>query len=133
MVTLRQPHPPQRIVVKAARHVTYHRSAALIGAACRRCGCTLAADNPDDLCSPCHRRPPYDPRTDGAFAARLAAYLASNRGRWCDPSLHFGVPPHLRDAVWQAVRKLRRGGWIIEGRQRGGYRLRRGAARDGGG
>jgi hypothetical protein len=129
MVTLHQPRPPQRIVVKAARHVAYHRQAAMLGAACRRCGCVLAADNPGDLCAPCVRRPPYDPRSDGAFAGRLAAYLVANRGRWCDPSLHFGVPTHLRDAVWQAVRKLRRGGWVIEGRARGGYRLRRDGVR----
>ena len=90
---------------------------------CLSCGCILAADHDNRLCSPCRAREPYDPRTDGDFAAKLAAYLGRHIGGDCDPYRHFGIIPAAHYVVSRQIARLNREGWRIitrHGGPRGG-------------
>lgn len=87
---------------------------------CSRCGAFLATDHLEDaLCTPCLRsKRDYDPRRDPYFLDALLVLLAERPYERVDPVRAMGLLPEHRRVVRDAVRTLRRRGFVIEGRPR---------------
>ena len=82
---------------------------------CRRCGCHLSRDHQDDeRCTPCLRsNRGYDPRSDPLFLDKLLAVLTERAPERVEPLKAMGIHPEHRGAVKDAVRTLRRRGYVI--------------------
>lgn len=79
---------------------------------CVRCGSRLARDNRGIECS--HHKREFDPRCDGEWPNKLAAYLAENVGGTVHPTAHFGITERDSNSVSRSIAKLRKAGWVIE-------------------
>ena len=82
---------------------------------CHRCGVRLARDHTeDDLCSPCLRSVrDYDPRTDPLLLCRLYQIFSRRPNETIDLVKAMGVSAEHRRLVRDAVRTLRRHGFVI--------------------
>jgi len=117
MSRYRQPPSPRDVFAEdaSADRVAGRRRVRSKPRLCASCGCVLASDNGGTRCSPCACREPYDPRTDGQFPRRLAAYLARHVGRTVNPCAYFNVVESARYYVHRRVRQLSGCGWEIVG------------------
>lgn len=90
------------------------------------CGCFLARDRPitSDRCSCCGGDEEYNPRHDKHLDERVLSVLISgvHEGGWTNIARALGTDDFK--AVYDSVCRLRRAGWIIEGRRSQGYALR---------
>jgi hypothetical protein len=87
---------------------------------CRRCGCLLSRDHTDaEWCSPCLKaNRHYDPAEDPFFLFKLIACLAERAPERVEPLKALGIHPEYRIVVKDAVRSLRRQGFIITATER---------------
>lgn len=92
---------------------------------CEICGCLLAHDRPAsaERCSAHDGGRPYSPRADGQLEQRVLALLEAARGKGIPVNLAARLGTADRNAIWHAVRRLRRQGMEIVGIPGYGYYL----------